>query len=228
MDVHRSIGIAAAPVSPPTTQRRSRSERFDTWVSGYPNAAAQRLLHQAPVALWRLGLGRLVGRSWMLLTTTGRTSGEPRRTPLTAHRLRGRLFAWNPYGERAHWYRNLLADPIVTIQSSEGAWTAKAVRLDDEAELTELYEVLRRFDGRGLRRYLADQGIADSAVDVVANMERLHVIRFEPTSQPGPQPLKADLSWVWLLPAALALARRIVLRMVTQKQGHAARVDRAG
>jgi len=202
----------AAPPGRAGGEHRSLTERFDDWAAGYPDVVGRRLLHKAPIVLWRLGLGGIVGRPWMLLTTKGRASGLPRRTTLTAHRVRGRLYAWSPYGERSHWYRNLIADPIVTVQTSGRAWTRRAERLDDAAEVAELYESLRRFDARLLRRYLDDQGINDTAADVVANKDRLHLIRFAPTSRQGPAPLQADLCWVWALPAVIAVVWKIAFR----------------
>jgi len=179
----------------------SVAQRLDTWLSGYPDIVARRLLHKAPVLLWRLGLGRLVGRPLMLLTTTGRTSGRPRHTPLAAHRMGGRTYAWCPYGGRGHWYRNLTANPVVTVQTAEGARSARAVRIDDDAEVADLYGLLKGFDAALLHRYLESEGIADSVSDVVANKGRLHLVRLAPTLGPGPDPLKADLPWVWALPA---------------------------
>ena len=50
-----------------------------------------------------------------ILTTTGRSSGLPRRIIIGPHRIDGRQYYWDPYGDRAHWYRNLVADPVVTV-----------------------------------------------------------------------------------------------------------------
>jgi len=106
-------------------------DQVGDWMNRYPDVAARRLLHRAPITLWRLGLGRIVGHPFVLLTTTGRTSGEPRRTPLAAHRIGDRMYVWDPYGSRAHWFLNLTAHPVVTVQSAEGTRAARAERLAD-------------------------------------------------------------------------------------------------
>lgn len=59
------------------------------------------------------------GATILLLTTTGRTSGESRTTPLI-HRVDGDrwVVAASKGGAPDHpaWYKNLLADPEVTIE----------------------------------------------------------------------------------------------------------------
>ena len=55
----------------------------------------------------------------MLLTTTGRRSGQPRTTPLNCHPDGDRYLASASYGgdDRApQWFQNLLANPEATIQ----------------------------------------------------------------------------------------------------------------
>ena len=58
----------------------------------------------SPVAGW-----------FLVLTTTGRRSGLPRRTPLNYAILDGRVYLLSGFGRRADWYRNLTADPHVTL-----------------------------------------------------------------------------------------------------------------
>lgn len=194
----------------PATRLRGVYQRFDDWLSGYPDTPPVRALHRAPMVLWRLGLGRFAGDQ--LLTTTGRTSGSPRRAPLSAHRIDGRLYAWDPYGDRAHWYRNLVADPIVTIQDVRGTWTARAVHLDDHDEAVALYERIDQAIGRHFHEYLVDEGIADTAEGFAAAAGRLHVVRFDPVSGSGPSPLRADLVWVWPVGLAALIAWGVARR----------------
>ena len=107
----------------------------------------------------------------MVFTTTGRTSGLPRRAVLGAIVIDGHLYAMNPgyghprpgdldhpFGERAHWYKNLLADPIVTVQRGGRTWTARATRLTDRDEAVTLYEGLSGATRTALRVLLHAQG----------------------------------------------------------------------
>ena len=51
----------------------------------YPDTPLMKHAYRFPVLLYRLGLGRLAGRLFMILTTTGRSSGLPRRTAIEFH-----------------------------------------------------------------------------------------------------------------------------------------------
>ncbi|WP_448630378.1 nitroreductase family deazaflavin-dependent oxidoreductase [Cellulomonas soli] len=83
----------------------------------------QKLFVRAHVALYRATGGRLGGRlagiEQVLLTTTGRKSGEPRTLPLAAT-VDGSalvLVASNNGADRdPAWFLNLVADPRVQVQ----------------------------------------------------------------------------------------------------------------
>ena len=192
--------------------RQALVERIGKWSPArYPETPWQRADLRMPVLLWRLGLGRLAG-PLMLLTVTGRSSGLPRRTPVTAHLVGGRTYLWCPYGGRSQWYRNLLAHPVATVQSRHGTQVVRAVPIEDGDEAVEVVAELRRFNPPWLQRYLEAEGIADTPGDIAAGQARLHIRRLEPTQEEGPPALKADLAWLWLLPVALAAfgaARRL-------------------
>ena len=70
-----------------------------------------------------------------LLETTGRKSGEPRRTPIGG-KLDGRTF-WlvSEFGYRSQYVRNIQADPRVRVRV-RGRWHSGAAVLlpDDDAE----------------------------------------------------------------------------------------------
>ncbi|NMR19833.1 nitroreductase/quinone reductase family protein [Cellulomonas fimi] len=85
-------------------------------------ARAAIRLHRAVLRLTGGRLGtRLAGLEQVLLTTTGRTTGRPRTTPLVAIPAgdgeRIALIASNGGARRdPDWYRNLLAHPDVVVQ----------------------------------------------------------------------------------------------------------------
>ena len=76
--------------------------------------------HAAVYELTHGVIGHRIGRTEaVLLTTTGRSTGQRRVTPLTATPDGDRLLliASNGGAQRdPDWYRNLLADPEVTVQ----------------------------------------------------------------------------------------------------------------
>ena len=84
----------------------------------------------------------------LLLTTTGRRSGEPRTTPMMFHRDGDRvLVIASNVGAAAHpdWYRNLAADPHVTVEIGDETYPALATTTEGAdrervwAELKERY-----------------------------------------------------------------------------------------
>ena len=183
--------------------------------SHYLDEPGWRMLLRLPVGLWRVGLGPLAGRVWMVVTTTGRSSGLPRHTVVYPHVIGGRTYLWCPYGGRAQWYRNLVADPIATVQSHRGTHAVRAVPLTDEAEAVTVASELHRFAASFFGSYLASQGLSDTIEDIVPNWQRLHLRRLEPTQETGPPPLEADLAWVWLVPASA-----LVLALMARRRRH--------
>ena len=76
-----------------------------------------------------------------LLETTGRKSGEPRRTPLGGKRVGDQFWFVSEFGEQSQYVRNIQADPRVRVRL-RGRWhggTAHLIPDDDaEARLREL------------------------------------------------------------------------------------------
>ena len=81
-----------------------------------------------PVLYYKLGLGWMLGKRFLLLTTTGRKSGRPRRTPLE--------YVYNPqedtyrvapgWGGNTDWYKNVRHNPHVTVQVGRRKFEAVA------------------------------------------------------------------------------------------------------
>ncbi|MFD3484727.1 nitroreductase/quinone reductase family protein [Streptomyces sp. NPDC058665] len=69
----------------------------------------------------------------VLLETTGRTSGQPRRTPVGGSRVGQEFWLVSEYGDKSQYVRNILADPRVRVRI-KGTWyagTAHPVPEDD-------------------------------------------------------------------------------------------------
>ena len=78
----------------------------------------------------------------LLLTTTGRKSGEKFIFPLFYGEDRGKYFVIASKGgapEHPGWYRNILADPVVEVQVGTKKLKARA-RTAEGAERTQLWE----------------------------------------------------------------------------------------
>jgi deazaflavin-dependent oxidoreductase (nitroreductase family) len=167
----------------------------------YPTSDWHRWAFRAPITLWRMGLGPIIGHIFMLITTTGRKSGLPRRTMVEYHALNGKKYAPCAFGARSDWYKNIAADPRVAIQTAQGAEAAIAVRVTGDQELIDVYELFKRRDPVVLNWYMQSLGIEDDPDDIVAKKDSIYWIRFDSTDEATPPPLEADLWWV--LPVAL-------------------------
>ena len=107
------------------------------------------------LALYRRTGGRIganLGGPMLLLTTTGRKSGQPRTKPLLYLQDGDRYIVVGSYGGAPHhpaWWLNLLADPAATIQvgSTELRVRAREAAGDERARLWQgLLEIYAPYD----------------------------------------------------------------------------------
>ncbi len=100
------------------------------------------------------------GHRVLLLTTTGRKSGEPRRTPVQYELIDGQttiVAAGGGSPSPPQWFLNVRADPQVTVQTGAEVWPAVA-RVADEGErdvlwrrITQINPLLEQVQRRALR-----------------------------------------------------------------------------
>lgn len=88
--------------------------------------------------------GSFGGHRVLLLTTTGRTSGLPRRTPVQYEEVDGEKLIVAAAGgapEAPQWFRNIEADPGVMVQTGGRLWSARA-KVAEPGERDELWRRL--------------------------------------------------------------------------------------
>jgi deazaflavin-dependent oxidoreductase (nitroreductase family) len=159
----------------------------------YPTSGWRIAMFKWPVHLWRLGLGPIIGHNMVLISHTGRKTGLPRRTMTELHVLDGHQYAPSGFGRRSQWYRNIEVDPRVTIQTAAGAQSVRAVRVTDDDELLALLDLSHPINRLMTEKFLASLDIDPTAEDILAKKERIYYLRFDPTTEPTPPPLPADL-----------------------------------
>jgi deazaflavin-dependent oxidoreductase (nitroreductase family) len=128
-----------------------------------------RLAWRAPIWLYRLGLGGLLGERFVLLNHTGRKSGQVRQNVLEVVRHDKENNAYivaSGFGERADWYKNVTAHPEVTIQVGRRRLSACVERLPVEQATVEMLDYNRRYPGAlrilgGILGYKSDGSEAD-------------------------------------------------------------------
>jgi deazaflavin-dependent oxidoreductase (nitroreductase family) len=92
-------------------------------------------------ALYAIGLGALIGRMVLLLTTTGRKTGQKRITALQYEDIKGRYFIGSARGLHADWVRNLQADPQVDVRVKNIHFHGTAEVVTDAVRFADFLEV---------------------------------------------------------------------------------------
>jgi deazaflavin-dependent oxidoreductase (nitroreductase family) len=103
-----------------------------------PPRGISRLLFRAPIWLYKLHLGWLLGKRALKITHTGRVSGLPRHVVLEVVKYEptsDTYYIAAAWGESSDWVKNIRANPQVQIQVGRQNMDAVAVQLtQDESE----------------------------------------------------------------------------------------------
>ena len=91
--------------------------------------------------LYAIGLGPVIGRIILLLTTTGRKTGRKRITPLQYEEIDGRYFLGAARGLQADWVRNIQANPQVEVCVKNRRFSGAAEVVTDPARFADFMEV---------------------------------------------------------------------------------------
>ena len=92
-------------------------------------------------ALYDIGLGPLIGRLVLLLTTTGRKTGLPRVTPLQYEEIDGAFYLGSSRGQKADWFRNILANPHVEVRVKSRRFRGVAEAVTDPLRVADFLEL---------------------------------------------------------------------------------------
>ncbi|MEW6030405.1 MAG: nitroreductase/quinone reductase family protein [Chloroflexota bacterium] len=91
--------------------------------------------------LYAIGLGPLVGRFILLLTTTGRKSGKKRVTPLQYERIGSDYYVGAARGLKADWVRNIQSCPRVEVRVGAKQFQGQAEIVTDPRRFADFLEV---------------------------------------------------------------------------------------
>lgn len=104
-------------------------------------------LFKMPLLQYKLGMGWMIGKYVLLLTTTGRKSGKPRCTPLEyeydSENDRYRIVAG--WGGNTDWFKNLKANPKVHVQVGRRKFNAIAEFASDEEVARHMMDLSKRY-----------------------------------------------------------------------------------
>src|SRR3989304_6095912 len=98
-------------------------------------------LMKLPRIWYALGLGPVIGRLVLLLTTTGRRTGRPRVTPLQYEELDGVFYVASARGGQADWFRNILANPRAGVRVKPRRFYGQAEPITDPARVADFLEL---------------------------------------------------------------------------------------
>lgn len=96
-----------------------------------------RLLRLPVQTIYALGLGGIIGHTVLLLTTTGRKSGQPRVMPLQYERVDDTIVIGSMHGMQADWVKNAVANPEVKLQIGRETVYGTAEATDDIEKVTD-------------------------------------------------------------------------------------------
>jgi deazaflavin-dependent oxidoreductase (nitroreductase family) len=91
--------------------------------------------------MYAIGLGPVIGRIILLLTTIGRKSGLKRVTPLQYEEIDGKYYLGAARGLKADWVRNIQADPQVEIRVKSLNFKGQAEVITDPGRIADFVEV---------------------------------------------------------------------------------------
>ena len=144
----------------------------------------RRFLFRAPIFLYRVGLGGLLGRRFLLLNHVGRKSGLPRQTVLEVVNYEaetGSYFIAAGFGRKSHWLVNILAQPNVNIQVGWRKMMVTAVPLSPEASGEAMVDYARRYPtaAKNLMRFIGFEATTEEAFRTVGR-ESIPFIELKP------------------------------------------------
>jgi deazaflavin-dependent oxidoreductase (nitroreductase family) len=90
--------------------------------------------------LYSSGKGWIVGWMILLLSHTGRKSGHRYQTPLQYEKIAGAYYVGAGRGQKADWYRNILANPLVHVQVSRQEFDCMAEPITDPNRVADFLE----------------------------------------------------------------------------------------
>lgn len=115
-----------------------------------------RWLARAPRYLYLMGLGRLLGKRFVLLAHRGRRTGLTRQTVLEVVDTDSTsLLVAAAWGERSDWFQNVKANPSVAITSGrrrDVRAIATVLDTSDATRVFERYRVNHKSAARGLAK----------------------------------------------------------------------------
>jgi len=172
----------------------------------YPDHPILKSLYRVPILLYRLGLGPMIGKYILILSTYGRKTGKIRRTPVEYYRHQGRIYVMSGFADKPDWVKNLQKNPQAGLNIKNLQLCAMARKPETEAEWGGAIAFLKSSPVA----QISEPGLADHLDDLTLReaIKNWPLFTFDAVDSPCPLPLDTDLAWAWpliLLASALIL-----------------------
>lgn len=141
-------------------------------------------MHLPPRLAYAVGLGPVIGKMVLLLTTTGRRSGKPRVTPLQYEEIDGLIYLGAALGSRADWYRNILANPSVRLQIKSRQINGLAQPITDPQQIAGYLQIRLERHPAMMRAILRSEGMTSPFTpgDLEEYARRLTLVAVKPVT----------------------------------------------
>jgi deazaflavin-dependent oxidoreductase (nitroreductase family) len=161
----------------------------------YPKSELIKTFYRIPILLYRLGLAPLIGKYILVISTFGRKTGKVHRTPVEYYTHQGRLFVMSGFGDEPDWYQNLRANPLITLNTDKGSIKTIARKPETSEEWEGVTAYLKHSPVSILTAPELVQKIDEPEVQEL--IKTWPIVTFDPTDEPCPSALEADLLWAW-------------------------------
>ena len=150
-----------------------------------PPHGLMRWLLRAPVWLYGLGLGGLLGDRFLLLMHIGRKSGQLRQSVLEVvehDEATGAYVIASGWGEKSDWLRNIQKNPNVLVQTRGHRFEATAERLGQEQATSVAHDYARRHPSafRALAGRMIGQSLTGTDADYHALAQAVPFVILRP------------------------------------------------
>ena len=105
-------------------------------------------------SLYAIGLGPVIGRLILLLTTTGRKTGRKCVTPLQYEEIDGLYYLAAARGQKADWFRNIQANPQVEVWVKSSHFQGNAEAVSDPDTIADFLEFRLRTHPRMIGMFM--------------------------------------------------------------------------
>jgi deazaflavin-dependent oxidoreductase (nitroreductase family) len=141
-------------------------------------------LMRLPRIWYKVGLGPVVGRIFLLLTTTGRKTGLLREAPLQYEEADGVIFVAAARGMDADWVRNIAANPRVTVQVRGRRFEGTAEIVTDPARIADFLQLRLGRRPRMMGAMLRAEGLPPdpTRADLESLAARIVVVAIRPVA----------------------------------------------